>query len=377
MNVNPTIWSLPDGLTTCRPGNGVLKSGEIDMSKTQSRGVSRRTTLGLIGAAAATAAVPGVGHAQTATNRLGTSMIARARALLQSLDETGRAAATFAFESRTRRYWNFMGPSAKPGLPLERMTSAQKELALELLATGLSEDGMRKAEKVMVLQDVLREQGAWPRDRNRDRFSIAIFGTPSESGMWAWRFEGHHLSLSFTLNGDQIVSVTPSSFSSNPNVVSQGRHSGLVALEGEETIARQLYADLNAQQRKATLIRDQAYGNVLTTAGREGRFDTRRGIALSDLSQGQRDLFMRLAETYAVDHLAGPLADAQRKRLQTGDLMSARFGWAGSDKKGEMLYYRLHGDTFVIEFASLRNQPLHLHTIRHDLERNLGAHVRT
>ena len=55
--------------------------------------------------------------------------------------------------------------------------------------------------------------------------------------------------------------------------------------------------------------------------------------------------------------------------------MSARFGWAGADLDGESIYYRLHGDTFLIEFASLRNQPLYLHTVRHDFERNLGAHA--
>jgi hypothetical protein len=305
----------------------------------------------------------------------GGMMAERAARVLTALDDERRRAASFPFESPTRRRWNFMGPSTKPGIPLEKLTSAQKLAVLDLLSIALSPDGMRKAEKIMVLQDVLRDLGDGPRDRNRDRFSIAFFGTPDPGRLWGWRFEGHHLSLSFTLLGNRVVSVTPSSFSSNPNVVKGGRHRGLVALDGEVALARSLYADLGEKVRAKALISERAFGNILTTAGREARFETRQGVPLSELSQSQRDLFMRLVETYAVDHLAMDLAAIQRERIRGGDLMATHFAWAGSDRDGETMYYRLHGETFLIEFASLPNQPLHLHTVRHDLEWNLGAQV--
>jgi hypothetical protein len=323
------------------------------------------------GAAAALSISPHRAFAAAA----GGMMAERAARVLAELDDERRQAASFPFESSTRQRWNFMGPWTKPGIPLEKLTSAQRLAVLDLLSVALSPDGMRKAEKIMVLQDVLRDLGDGPRDRNRDRFSIAFFGTPGAGRLWGWRFEGHHLSLSFTLLGDRVVSVTPSSFSSNPNVVDSGKHRGLVALDGEVALARSLYADLDAKNRARALINDRAFGNILTTAGRETRIGTRQGVPLSELSQSQRGLFMRLVETYAVDHLAMDLAAIQRKRIRDGDLMAAHFAWAGSDRDGETMYYRLHGKTFLIEFASLPNQPLHLHTVRHDLEWNLGAHV--
>ncbi|MEO1018222.1 MAG: DUF3500 domain-containing protein, partial [Pseudomonadota bacterium] len=124
------------------------------------------------------------------------------------------------------------------------------------------------------------------------------------------------------------------------------------------------------------LIRDRSYGNILTTAGDEDRLsDERQGVPLADLHQAQIDLITRLIDVYAVDNFATPLADEQRGRVREGDLMAARFGWAGADLDGNSIYYRLHGDTFLIEFATLRNQPLHHHTIRHDLVRNLGGHA--
>ena len=336
--------------------------------------LSRRRVLATGGAGFAAAAMPGV--AWSAGQAAGSAMTERAAAFVQLLDPGQGQAARFAFDSPVRLDWNFMGVSVKPGLPLERMNPVQKTAAMELIASGLSADGLRKAERVMVLQDVLREMGSGPADRNRERFSVAVFGEPTGTGTWGWRLEGHHLSLSYTLAGGEIVAVTPSSFSSNPNVVRSGSHSGTVALIGEDISARRLYADLGPAQRARALIREQAFGNVLTTAGRERRLEGQReGVAVADLHPAQADLLMRLVEVYAVDHLSPPLAAQQAARVRSGDRAATHFAWAGSDREGEMWYYRLHGDTFLIEFASLRGEPLHLHTIRHDLERNLGAHV--
>ncbi len=345
-------------------------------------GLSRRAVLAAVPLAAplAVASLSGAAVGAPATGAdaaVGAAMVDRAAGFLATLDDAARDAATFAFDSRTRQDWNYMlGSRTAPGLPLERMTADQKAAALDLLATGLSAEGVAKAERVMVLQDVLREQGRGAADRNGERFSTALFGTPAATGAWGWRFEGHHLTLSFTLDGDRVVSVTPSSFSSDPNTVSAGRHRGLVALVEEEVLGRRLFADLGPANRDRAVIAEAAFGNVLALAGREDSVAAeRQGVPLADLTPAQADLAVRLVDLYAVDHLASPLAEAQRARTRAGDLMATRFGWAGSNREGEMLYYRLHGDTFLIEFASLRNQPLHLHTIRHDLERNLGRHV--
>ena len=267
-----------------------------------------------------------------------------------------------------------MGAAPKPGLRLEQMSAPQQDLALDLLATVLSPAGLQKALDIMALQDVLRALGRGPGSRNRDRFSVAMFGLPSSSQPWGWRFEGHHLTLSVTLDQDRIVSVTPSSFSSDPNTVPIGPRQGLVALDEEERLARQLFGDLAPAGQAQALISNEPVGNILATAGREGRFTTREGLPAADMTPAQQDLLMRLVEVYAADHLAAPLAESQVARVRDGDPAAIHLAWAGGSRPGERYYYRLHGDTFVIEFASLRD-PLHLHTIRHDTDRNLGAHV--
>ncbi len=331
----------------------------------------RRSVMAAGLALTATVAAP----AWAASDEPGPRTLERAQAFLRSLEPEREGEARFAFDDPVRRRWNFMGPAPKPGLRLESMTPAQKEAAFALVATVLGPEGLEKARTIMHLQDVLRAMGDGPRSRNAERFSVALFGTPSETGLWGWRLEGHHLSLSVTLEGDRVVSVTPSSFSSNPNTVPIGPTAGLTTLVEEELLARRLLRDLAPDLRARAVIRERAFGNILAVAGREDRFHEREGVALASLHPAQVDLLLRLADVYAADHLVPSLAAEQQARVREGDTAGIHLAWAGSDRPGEMCYYRLHGDTFVIEFASLRNQPLHLHTIRHDTRRNLGDHA--
>lgn len=295
---------------------------------------------------------------------------------LNLLELEQRADAMFELGGRTWQRWNYMtGSIVAPGLPLERMTPEQKDAALEVLDTGLSQYGMRTAENIMLQQDILRDEwGKGSPDRNRERFSLMIFGEPSETGPWGLRWEGHHLTITFTMVGDEVVSQTPKAFSSEPNTVPSGPHKGLVVLPENETLGRALFGDLKGAVRDKALLREDSYGNVRALAGREDRFTALEGVALGDLGQGQQDIAQRLIQIYTYDHLQGSLALEQAGRLRGEDPAAIHFGWAGPNVADESMYYRLQGKTFLIEFATLFGQPLHHHTVVHDLERNLGRH---
>ncbi|MEL6519914.1 MAG: DUF3500 domain-containing protein [Pseudomonadota bacterium] len=332
----------------------------------------RRTLLVGAASAALSTAMPGRAQEQS----LGADMIRLAAGWLNSLSEPQREDALFEFNDPQRLAWSFMwGSAPAPGARLEQMTESQKDSALELLASGLSLEGFETALNIMLQQDILRDE--WKKgspDRNRDRFSLMIFGVPDPSNIWAWRWEGHHLSLTYTLMGEEIISVTPSSFSSEPNTVPSGPYKGLVVLPEEEELGRTLFAELSDSHRMAALLSPRPFSDILTTAGDEGRVKDRAGVPLGELPQAQFDIARRLLDIYAVDHLPEALATTQTTRLELGDLMSARFGWAGPNEADAQMYYRLHGETFLIEFATLRNQPLHHHTVRHDLQRDFGSY---
>ena len=188
-------------------------------------------------ALAGTAMLPSVGVAQAALVLApAADLLAATHKFLAGLDSKQRKTATFAWDGPQWRQWDYFGSgdNIKPGLRLEQMNAAQKEAAWGLLAILLSPAGIEKTRNVMTLQDVLASQGNMPKQRSSERFSFAVYGTPSESGAWGFRLEGHHLHQSISVRDNRIVSVTPSSFSVNPNRVTSGKHAGMVTLREEE-----------------------------------------------------------------------------------------------------------------------------------------------
>jgi len=324
-------------------------------------------------ALAGTALLPSTGAAQTGLGPAA-DLLAATRKFLEGLDGNQRKAATFPWDGPQWRRWDYFGSgdNIKPGLRLEVMSAAQKQAAWGVLATLLSPAGIEKTRNVMTLQDILAAQGNMPNQRSSERFSFAVFGTPSETGAWGFRLEGHHLHQSISVRDNRIVSVTPSSFSVNPNRVTSGKHAGLVTLGKEEALARKLYGDLDPKRQGRARLSATPMNNIMSYAGRERANAQVAGIPAAELGPGQRDLVWQLVETYAVDYLAPPLAEAQRARVRTGEREAVYFAWYGPNNAERAFGYRVIGSSFVIELGSVDPAAQHLHTIYHDLGNVLG-----
>lgn len=331
----------------------------------------RRTMLTTLGGAALAQGLLKPKVAQSAAD----SPLTAAVDFLGALPPESKKRVRFAFDDNVRRHWNFMGTRVKPGLPIEKMNDAQKDAANVLLQSLLSPSGYDKARMIMLCQDVMRELGDGPDDRNSERFSIAIFGEPAARAVWGIRIEGHHLSLSWTLRGDDLAAITPASFSVIPQHIPVGAEKGTVVLDREETLSRKLIHDLMGSKRAKAIFTDRLPGNVLAQAGEEGRFTTKAGIAVADVATAQQELLWELVETTCVEPWPSHIADQQQIRIREGDPASVHFAWAGGLNPGEMFYYRIHGDTFILEFTSVFGNPEHLHAIYHDPERTLGRHL--
>src|SRR5204862_1402912 len=123
--------------------------------------------------------------------------------------------------------------------------------ALALVKAGTSMSSYDKAVTIMSLEAILRDlEKAGAMVRNPDWYFFTVFGTPSKTGKWGWRVEGHHLSLNFTLDGSKVISATPAFFGANPATVKDGPRKGLRTLSEAEDLARQLIKALNEEQRK-------------------------------------------------------------------------------------------------------------------------------
>ena len=320
------------------------------------------------------AALPRVAAADNDGLAPAAELLAGTRKFLSSLDPAQRKAASFAWNGPEWSGWNYFGSAGfiKPGLRLEQMSAAQKAVAWELLATQLSPAGQAKTKNVMTLQDVLAARGDGAGQRSSERFSLAVFGTPAETGAWGFRLEGHHLTQSIAVRDGRIVAVTPSSFSANPNRVTSGKHAGLVTLKDEELLARRLFGDLSARPQARARLSETALNNILSYAGRERANAQAAGLAAAELNSAQRDLLWQLIETYTVEHLSPALADAQRARVRSGDPEAVHFAWYGPNTPETAFGYRVIGNGFVIEMGSVDAAAQHLHTVYHDLASVLG-----
>ncbi len=335
--------------------------------------LDRRDVLAVLGGAALASGLTGTEPALAAAN----GPLAAMSNFLQTLAPDAERLARFTFGDSTHRGWNFMGTGVKPGLPIERMDAAQKDAAETLLRSLLSATGYDKARLIMACQDVMRELGDGPADRNSQRFSIAVFGEPAADALWGVRIEGHHLPLSWTLVDDDLVAITPASFSVIPQHIPVGAGKGRVVLDREESFGRRLIQDLTGSKRETAIFANRLPGNVLAQAGQEDRFTTKAGIAVAELGRAQQDLLWELIEVTTVEPWPAAIAERQKLRIREGDPASVHFAWSGGLSPGEMFYYRIHGDTFVLEFTTVFGNPEHLHAIYHDPERTLGRHVET
>ena len=87
-----------------------------------------------------------------------------------------------------------------------------------------------------------------PVRRDPEKYYLTLFGEPSPTGTWGMRWEGHHISLHWTLVNGMAIATTPQFFGSNPAEVRDGPQKGTRVLHAEEDLGRALVTALTAEQ---------------------------------------------------------------------------------------------------------------------------------
>ena len=315
-------------------------------------------------------------HAENVT----ANMAKAADALIASLNAKQKVQAVFKFDGEERTYWHFIPAEmlkggGRKGLQIKDMTGQQIELTHALLKTVLSESGHSKVKNIMFLEDILHVlEGKGRRFvRDRDAYHILVFGKPGNKGAWGWRFEGHHVSLNYTIVNGKL-SVVPSFLASNPAVADFGPGRKLIALEAEEFAARDLRTSLNAAQVKQAVIADKAPRDILTGALPEVEVMKNTGIAFGDLDKDQQSQLTNLIQEYINRHRA-VVAKEDWAKIEKAGLGKIRFSWAGSIKAFEPHYYRIQGPTFLLEYANTQNGSNHIHATWRDFNGDFGRDI--
>lgn len=309
-------------------------------------------------------------------------MTKAAKNLLVTLSPEQKAKIQYPFNHAERTNFHFTpGPwngVTRQGLPLKAMSTEQVKLAHALLATGVSQRGYIKATTIMSLEQILKEiEVGGTIVRDPDNYFFSVFGEPSDTGLWGFRVEGHHLTLNFTIDQGKVLADTPAFMGANPAEVKQGPRAGLRVLGTEEDLARSLVQSLDAAQQKTAVLpgaapRDIRTGENLDIANIPD-FDIQKptGISASRLNAKQQATLVELVEEYAY-RMPVELAEATMSEVRKPGLDKIYFTWAGGMNRGDLHYYRVHGPSFLIEFNNTQGQGNHVHSVWRDLKNDFG-----
>ncbi len=322
--------------------------------------------------------------------------------LLSTLDARQRQSLLLDFAAEAERtFWDYT-PRARRGLSLRDMDRPQQQIVTRLLKTALSHRGLNTVSIIMALETILdaRENFARPLPgRDVSNYVLTVFGVPDDREPWGWRFEGHHVSLHYTISQGLVVSPFPLFFGANPRECELAGGLPLRPLREFEDGARELLHGLDTEQQGRALLTPHAprdimmgnrsqveYGKPPLFAVHPWQRETgasdhdlqalsleqkAAGIDARDLSAVQATQLIRLIRKY-LECLPDSLAAAESRRLGNPLDRPLHFAWAGSRILGEACYYRIQAPNFLIEFDNYQNDANHVHAVWRDPANDFG-----
>jgi hypothetical protein len=298
-------------------------------------------------------------------------MARAAGAWLAQLGTAQRREAQLEWASRWREGWHYV-PRSRPGVALRDMSAAQAAAAWDLLGALLSARGLEQVRGLIALERILGELTRSPGFRDPGNYVLVVFGDPAGNAPWAWRFEGHHLSLSVMVAPGHGVAVTPAFYGANPAQVPAGHaHAGFRLLGKEEDAAFDIVRSLDGAVRRQAIIADRSLGDIVAGPGRELALQNVEGVPVARLNEAQQGGVMRILELYA-GTMREDIAVAAIKKVRDAGLAALHFAWAGSPARGRPHYFRLHGPTALVEYDNTQDGANHVHSVWIDAQALFG-----
>ncbi len=296
---------------------------------------------------------------------------------IKSLDQAQKLVAIYPFDTSERFNFHFFPKEDRKGISLNQLNKAQQANAFRLLGTGLSEGALRKTTDIRHLENILKGlEGRKAADHYRDsgKYFITIFGLPSSKTVWAWRFEGHHISFTFSSSNNKLISGTPGFLGANPAIVTSGSEKGKEVLSEEGKAGFSLLNSLSPDQLKTALIDTAAPGEIITFVSRRASINKNEGIAFKEMNPQQQQKLLQLIRLY-INRYTRLLATAMEKEIQEAGMDLLKFAWAGNRAPGigHPHYYRIQGPTIIIEYDNTQNNANHVHTVIRDLKNDFGG----
>jgi hypothetical protein len=300
------------------------------------------------------------------------AMARAALAFLDGLDPTQLDAACLPLaDEDVRTDWAYT-PRPRVGLALGQLRPEQHLRLQSLIAAASSVAGQAQVSAIIALESILARLQPWFPDRDPSLYFLCVFGDPGDDA-WAFRFEGHHVSLNLSI-APAGIRATPSFLGANPATVRGA--SGVVSrpLGPEEDTARALLSALDAAGRSRAIVADAAPAELLDSDAPLMPAHQPIGIPARDLSRTAR---LRLTELLAAnaERLPPEVAAQERDRLDGFEGDELWFAWAGPPDPGSGWYYRVSGPRLWIEADCTQDGANHIHSVWRDPEGDFGRDV--
>jgi hypothetical protein len=317
----------------------------------------------------------------------GGEMIGTAEKFLGTLTPEQKAKVVMNYDAPERVDWHFIPKASRKGMQIKEMNDTQRKAAHALLQSALSQVGYTKATKIMSLEKILRElekSKVGGNIRDPERYYFTVFGTPNETSRWGLSIEGHHTSMNFVVDKGRVISSTPLMFGTNPAIMKndeiEGIAKGTRVLAAEEELAFDLLHALSAEQRKEAVIAETAFKEVRNDGKPQPPTDAAVGLAVGKMTDAQKKILYSLIETYA-KNVPDDVAKERLTDIEKSGFDKVKFAWAGADKLGIGHYYRIQGDTFLIEFVNTQpdaagNPANHIHCLWRDMRGDFAIPIK-
>lgn len=299
-----------------------------------------------------------------------------ANAFLNLLNAEQKINVQYSLNDKERFNWNFV-PTQRNGACFRTFTPQQRTAALALLKVSLSEQGYKKANSIMELENILREieeRGSSDTYRDPLNYYITIFGTPSKEKPWGWRMEGHHLAINFSSVNNEIGSSTPTFWGSNPGTVPRGEEKGKEILKLETDLGFELCNSFTDEQKKKAILSERAYPEIIMGNKLKAQLIEPLGLGYKEMNDSQQKLLVRLLEVYIRNYQLG-FSNKLMDKIKKAGLENLSFAWAGALTTGIGNYYRIQGPMLLIEYDNTQNNANHVHTAVRDLTNDFAEDI--
>ncbi|MFI5957657.1 DUF3500 domain-containing protein [Cryptosporangium sp. NPDC051539] len=326
-----------------------------------------------------------------------------AMALCDHFDAGQRLRAVVPLGDANRTHWNFLPESGRRGVALRDMNDVQRYLTHRLIAQCLSVSGYAQVVQVMSLEHVLRELNApvfghvAAHFRDPEGYFLTFFDQPQPDSDWGWRLVGHHLSLNFTVAGQDLIAATPLLLGAEPGRLGPFRILGheedlgfavLKCLDGAQAATATIHPTPppDFASRCVPVLGDEEWPDVHGVGRRDAGITdvdrkalrwvrgTPRGLARARMGAGQQQAFDHLVEAF-VARLKPEQAGREMDRIRSAGHDDLHFVWAGSHRPDEPHYFRVEGPVTLIEFDNTEDGANHVHCVWRDPANDFGADI--